>query len=640
MTTPQPQGSTPTTPLLSLTNLPEDLLLKVLEHLDTARDFARLSLLDRKWRSFIEREGWRIFVKTCFSTLEIPADKVTSWKHLANVLTHQDRCWDRRAFMATLFTYNTRFRRQGPHAARQQSAPFQSILKAHQTPCLEKEVVVIGAGENLTACFRPAWMDLHYLWDRAGVTENWINVYGEHAGYAPGMGDITALSFAQLGSRLRLATGRANGSIDVLSASEDDFGKKLATLSPPQNPTLAMHDRSAAAAQVSSLAAISSLDWQTRRHLLVAGTRTAIGLYSLSQDIEKDIIAENAEPFSSHDLNMSGSSSPPFKFLRSAKFINRSTIACAFAGSRAPLRWVQLTESGFAEMHPARDLAQISTGAADPTTTVRAIEPVGVLSAASGDENLLLSAWDDGSVRLWDVRTPSSFDMSYQDKFDDHRISSLLIYGSERFVCGVNSLPAIKIFDFRWPKPYHHTTALPCTKDRLYPMPPESPPLVMPVGKLVAPQCNAAKGQRCIWHHWCKTDYYRPDCAIHSRTAPSARGGPVPVYSLAKASDLSQTFFAGLAGAFLEFDLHVSPRDPIARPYRGSFGNWNYTPDTLAVLETAGQSSSMPPMRIQRYPVASDTPPAVTRLHHRICRDDGRDEMPVCRDFKQTPLLA
>lgn len=67
-------------------------------------------------------------------------------------------------------------------------------------------------------------------------------------------------------------------------------------------------------------------------------------------------------------------------------------------------------------------------------------------------------------LRLLDMRTPSDHDATYRDPFQPYNPSNaLLVYGTQRFVAAGATEPAVRIFDFRYPKPYYHSDALPCS---------------------------------------------------------------------------------------------------------------------------------------------------------------------------------
>ena len=122
------------------------------------------------------------------------------------------------------------------------------------------------------------------------------------------------------------------------------------------------------------------------------------------------------------------------------------------------------------------------------------------------------------------------------------------------------SAAMIKIFDLRFPKPYHHTTGLPCgpqhpfrfVEQRFVPPPPDP--------SLGRPRCDhhIAGHHRCRWHELSRDIFYRPNALYmlgQSLPPPLRRGSRV--ISLAKASggDVAPNFYVGITGAVIECNL-------------------------------------------------------------------------------------
>ena len=156
--------------------------------------------------------------------------------------------------------------------------------------------------------------------------------------------------------------------------------------------------------------------------------------------------------------------------------------------------------------------------------------------------------------RLKDIRTSSPHDAAYRDNFQPYTSSSsLLVYGTERFLAGSDDVagPCLRFFDFRYPKPYHHTSVQSCSEH----LPrPGRPDYHEPGGFAVTvSQCDANKGIRCRWHAQSERDLWRPDITMYL-TEPRWDG----VTSLAKASDVSDTFYVGVRGAVVENTLRLT----------------------------------------------------------------------------------
>ena len=163
-----------------------------------------------------------------------------------------------------------------------------------------------------------------------------------------------------------------------------------------------------------------------------------------------------------------------------------------------------------------------------------------------------MSSYDDGTIRLQDLRSPSAFDTIYQDHFElTTPVGPLLSYGMERFIAGSARDSVLKIFDYRWTKSYSYTDTLPCGPTPLGPTP-------RPLISISPPQypetstCAHRSGQPCRLHFLARTSFYRPNCNIY---LPVINQRSSPVYSLAKSSDISPVIYAGLSGELVEFTL-------------------------------------------------------------------------------------
>lgn len=158
--------------------------------------------------------------------------------------------------------------------------------------------------------------------------------------------------------------------------------------------------------------------------------------------------------------------------------------------------------------------------------------------------------------RLQDLRTPSPFDLVYHDNISPwDTADSLITYGTERFVAGMLNEVAVKIFDFRWSKSYHHTSALPCGSLRPFPAP-HQPFLAVPEDSTNRRACcDHLAGLRCRWHELSRSIYYRPNMSIYLGNGLPDHYRRSRVCSLAKASDVSPDFYIGISGGIIEASL-------------------------------------------------------------------------------------
>lgn len=381
-------------PKPSLDSLPDELLLGIVDHLDTARDVAHLAATTKTTRSVIERDGWCAFVKTHFSSLDLPVQGLAGWTRVADRATYLHRCWEQRALFANDF--HEHLPNQRPDARRRQvvrpvrprgqSVTFRTVLDARLSPGQRDEVLAAGVGEDLVVRVKPF----------GGSTEGkdvWRTIEGRDYRYKPGTGDVTAVSVIERRGASCVVAGRANGDLQLLSAAEEDFGLPLQTLA------FADRDHQARASdplrKSPGQIAVSWTEWDPQSDLLASSKGSTLALHDLSASDDGPLA-----PVADYDFRREDVPGEP-SLVRSVKFMRRHVVACALGGSCAPLRWGRVLPTGI-EFHDAmtKPLSGHGTGKAEfqapERTTVRAIEPV----RGSGSDSLLLSAWDDGTYRL------------------------------------------------------------------------------------------------------------------------------------------------------------------------------------------------------------------------------------------------
>lgn len=367
----------------SLGSLPDDLILDIVQHLDTARDVAHLASASRHAHAVINQSGWRSFVRAKFPSINIPLGALTGWNAVADRLTYLDRCWDSRGFYLTVYGEKPPARakrREFPRS--RQSVNFHSVIDATTLVSTQEELLACGAGENL-------------ILRRKGVSskgaDSWSKLGGRETGYAAGTGDVTAISLIQRQQVPEVVVGRADGSLQLLSVGDE-------TLSDASQSFLPSHDANNPSGVPLSRRspgqrAISWTEWESDAKLLASCRSSVLTLYNLSDTEEATL-----KPVLYYDVAKDGSVDE-VSLLRSAKFMANDVIACSIGGSTEPLRWAKMRPSGI-EFFNAAISSRISGNASADSkrsaekTTVRAIQPVTRMN-----DNLLLSAWDDGSHR-------------------------------------------------------------------------------------------------------------------------------------------------------------------------------------------------------------------------------------------------
>ncbi|KAL0934292.1 F-box domain protein [Colletotrichum truncatum] len=575
--------------------LPDDIVLEIVSHLRTARDVARLASSCKHLYHLLSEDGWRTFVRTCFPLLPLPVGKHPKWNELANTLTRQTRAWDTKAFQPIAYTDSRR--RDGNFFTGYSNAarPFHPVIDARLTFDKSWEVVSWGAGEDVVGRFRPL--------NSRGDADAWFRMEGKAKGYSPGVGDVTAIQLAEPNGKLGLLVGRANGDLSLVSAAPGSAGKTLLDFKIPK-PTGSL--------EATTWTSIGSIDILPNQASVIAGNRATVSLFPLDPDGTGE-----AAPLDSQTFDMPGCGRT--QFVHAAKAMNNDTIICALAGDTDPLRYLTITPTGFTSNLVSKNSSLLASRGIDPDKklTVRAIQPVS--PGPSGHTNLLLSAWDDGTCRLLDVRTPSPYDALYRDMYQPFEpISSLITYGSDRFVAGSAEIEALKIFDFRWSKSYYHSAALPCWSGTPFPDPlrgTSSRPLsLMGVG------CDSFRGRSCVWHEHSRRDYYRPNYRFHVMPFKGApRASNSRIFSLAKASDVSDSFYVGLAGAVAEFTTAISDggEDGVPpavasaaekRGWRAQESQFSFAETGDGLLHPGVSMSTFMPRLVQRFGDEIDAP--------------------------------
>lgn len=518
----------------SLNDLPEELILDIITHLPHASHIANLSQTSRYAHSIVERAGWKKFSRQSLPSLSLDGTSASPGRVLADRLTYLDMCWEKRAFV-----YHSYKESAPPRAGRRwkakQTVGFYPVLDGGLVGQGD-ELVAWGAGEDLVTRYTPCGPSSQHQWNR---------LEGKSIGQSAGFGDITALSVLDRGSGPEALVGRANGQMRLSTVAGEDFGK-LGQQLLPHEQTVESHHAKVSRMKIGSPAqvAISATQWHPENNLIASCQGSSLTLYDLS-----DPDSEYIQSMAQYDM-ATGGPDDELSLLKSAKFLGKSNIACALGNTRNPLRFGTMTPSGLvfpttSESPDTRPWDVFGSLDAEGKTAVRAIETVG--NGAS--ESLLLSAWDDGTFRLTDRRTPSSYVMMYRDRcwqtYDS--ASSLLVYGTQRFVAGGKSAANVRIYDFRNPKPYHYTDALPCIDK----CPPPIPPYDHSPGYTARARCSGL--HKCTYHFQSRRDVYRPDVTLYMGDASVGN-----VYSLAKTSDIASSFFVGTQGAVTEVGLKLA----------------------------------------------------------------------------------
>jgi hypothetical protein len=590
-----------------LETLPLDVLLIILAQLTTARGMLHLASTCKRLQAVVRVIGWRIFVRGRFDSFSFPQDiPDDEWKGWARDLTWQSRAWDRRAFVVnSMIPPDKRLPRNVRNARtfrgpRTQTTPCHIVVDAasRSSGKLQEETVVWGAGEDIVARIR-------HTGHAQSRSEEWRSLEGSSAGFKSGKDDITSISILRDSTSsddvAGLLVGRASGDLRLLSMEPAGFGRTKLSFRPSADDSGAQFQQNE----------VQSFDTNGSLTTLAMTTKDSVILYPLdrsSSDMDQvDSHADDTSHVAPNEAvnlrNALGSRS--FKFVRSIKFMDNGDLAVGMISSSQALRYLTITPTGTelvsaAKMLPTARCSDLYLDDHWEPQSVRDLLPVNMASIAGGNGNVILSSYDDGTIRLQDIRTPSAIDTIYQDHFEVLTpVGPLLSYGAERFIAGSARTATLKIFDYRWTKRYHYTDSLPCG-DTLPSPEPKPPTMVFPPSHSNLDRCNHLLGQECRRHALSRADFYRPNCNVY---LPIVDRSAAPVYSLAKSSDLSPTVYAGLSGELVEMNLRGGIEDVFPQHKRtGANAAYTYRKSIVSIIETGDGIALNDISRSQRVP--------------------------------------
>ncbi|KAK5652778.1 hypothetical protein OQA88_9634 [Cercophora sp. LCS_1] len=606
-----------------LSDLPDDVLLLVIADVDSARSVRALALQNRRFASLIRSEGWRVFVRSRFTSISIPAPSKPqnpSWQQLADSLTWQSRCWDKRSIRFVSLRDEAELR---PQPLGRQTL-FHPVIDAHVNPDTREEVVVWGAGEDIVARYRER-KDSPF--EVSKVT--WARSSGKTNNLTAGHDDVTAISIIDdtgiTNQGRAIIAGRYNGRISLLSAEPDRFGERLVDFRTTQPPVTGLETGETPDAYTDPINSIDVLRDGTGP-LIAASTKFSVHIYPLPGDGVVEALPSATYDLKERSFSSSLSTLRQNEQLCHATWMGQSSLmALAVKGGEEPLRYLAITPSGCAQREAAKNKrVQEKFDLKSFKICPHSLQPVQPMASSKGGTPLLLSAWRDGTCRLQDLRTPSAFDMVYQDDVDTAgSMEVLLTYGTERFVGGGMDGATLKIFDFRWTRSYHHTLGLPCKTIKPYPAPSQPfsrPPMIDGWGGA----CNHVANAPCSWHGLSQHSYYRPNGTFlfahavsdvmakhrvqsdrrrtgnprnqHQRRQAILWDNQNAIWSLARASDTSPNFYIGVSGGIIEANLQTSNipkggrlgRDPNFGFLDGETGGAGYLSEAIwpAYMET------------------------------------------------------
>ncbi|ODA79765.1 hypothetical protein RJ55_05359 [Drechmeria coniospora] len=550
----------------------------IFSFLDSAQTVARIATTCRTLDAVARAQGWSCFVRSRFATLALPkrlSDE--EWAALARKLTSQSAAWDRRAFSVTSLVPPVQPRgddqshgrgrgrgargqrrrgRGGAGPSSRQTFPAHVVVDAASQwqGTTEEEMVAWGLGEDVIIRSRKLTRSILQA-------ETWVSLPGAEAGFRGGEDDVTAISILDsTAPQPGLLVGRANGFLHLLSTERNDVGRPLACFQPVHRDGASVVDQRD----------VRHVDTNKAQDAIVVATKGDVLFYPLAPSRwpvvdggpaldTPDVVVEPTETLSLRRMQHSHD----FRFLREAKFMSNGDVALCMTGTTQPLRYLTRTPSGTVltnahKLQPSKRCAESYILGENTFQTARSLLPVNTASAIGCSGNTILSSYDDGTVRLQDLRSPSPIDAIFQDHFElTTPVGPLLSYGAERFIAGSARMPILKIFDYRWTRPYSYTDALACSQTELGPTPKALTGIPPPRPSGYSACCHLS-GRHCGLHSLARTDYYRPNCNLY---LPVVYPAVTPLYCLAKSSDTASTVYAGVTAELLTISLRDSVAD-------------------------------------------------------------------------------
>lgn len=363
--------------------LPTEILLNVAKNLECARDLSSLGRTSKTMRHVADGSfAWHDFGRSKFPFTSIPPTTAHhDWKAIAESMTYQSRCWDRRSIRFTAMYPRAQPQRQG--------LAFQPVIDVDYDMDAGREMVVWGAGEDIVARYRQRGRG-----ERQQHPVSWHQSLGAQNGLRGGVDDISTIHVVKQ-PHLKapaILVGRENGDLSLRSAQPDStFGQQLASFGPAtRGPDgIALRGQQ----QIMSADVLSD----NNEGLVAACSDLGIAIYELPKDNNATTVRPVMPPISVWDgLPQS------FQQPANAKWMGSSDlIALAMRGMRHPLRYMAVTPTGWTTEGAAKNARVEDEFLLAPSSLfANSLQPIRRYPGATGRTPLLLSSWKDGSVRL------------------------------------------------------------------------------------------------------------------------------------------------------------------------------------------------------------------------------------------------
>ena len=383
-----------------LGELPTELLSQIVSYVPNAREIAHLSRTSRALNKFVQDEGWKVFTKSRFPSLEA----TEPWNEAAHDLTTLSRNWDRRAFVARYLEpskrilsfpsgeISTQWRRP-----KGQTMGFQPVIDSyleHPGGRSRKEVLAWSAGAELV-------LRKTFSGRNQELRQDWITY--KPPGSLEGRDDISfvhILRRSQLSlespSREQVLLGTVSGGLSLLDIEQSDVDGPIDPSSRlEQVRSYETGSRALRAADVSPTAATYLAACLGDAHVAVYHTRPEDNPSGNAPMTEIEVLPNARKA----------------QRTWSTRFLSDDRLAVGVGPSTEPVQVYEFTPSGLSP-YPIRKFgmpwADIGAEQGDITprnepkqSSVYPIVPLPTSSiAGGGNGNVFLSGSYDGQIRL------------------------------------------------------------------------------------------------------------------------------------------------------------------------------------------------------------------------------------------------
>jgi WD40 repeat protein len=425
-----------------LFDLPSEIIYHIALHLPTANALAHLAQTCRRLHGIITAENSRIFqafVQSRFPSIKTPP----FWKDAAQALASRSRALDRNAIVGRFVVPPETATKIGSHEVTRRDNPtlgYRPAIDSYeiwngQSWADRKEVLAWGAANQVVMRIKQTG---------ARARENWIQF--NDIDHISSYDDICSLHLLSSEERYQqdadtehLIFGRLRGDIAHLAISP------------------------------------SEATYEYKHKFLTYGLR--LDKTDLSNDTERTLAAhfENGSIALFHSMDEQ-EEIEPFTWFRPegvsrnkySKLLSSSLLAVGTGEAESALSISTITPDGVAPYRTiGADTLETDSTSLKSKVNIGCIEPLNrhALSGSPGD--VFLTAWDDYTIRLHDLRSPAPYEVAYKDVSDLNPIYSLHAFGHNHFLAGAGGEAIVKLFDLRMCNTYSYLDAqVPVTRSQ------------------------------------------------------------------------------------------------------------------------------------------------------------------------------